>query len=296
MFSNGCWLLNIKKKPYILPPLPDFDRFPLHKYRSPGTVLPFRVFPKCSWGKCMFCADQKYCFHLTVHNGSYKKIIKDIKKIVQKYKAKGIYFLDAELPDSFMIFFAQSVLNDNKTIRWAANARFSADIADKKISEILFSGGCRLLRFGLESASCKILKKMNKGVTIKNAEQVLKTVSKAGIVTHVYMMKNFPGETNKDWEMSKQFILSNSQYIDMFSISDFILYEDSALWKQKKVIPKADQTFWAYPELSEKRQGVSESCEQIYKEFFRLRGPTRNCISTADTILLADKMNKGIFG
>ena len=295
-FSNGSWLLNINRQPYKPQPLPDFQGFPLQEYRSQGIVLPFRVFPKCSWGKCMFCADHKYCFYLTVNKENYEKIIYDIKKICEKYNAKGIYFLDAELPLSFMLSFSKSLIKTHTNIKWGANARFSSEIANSKIANELFSGGCRLLRFGLESASDKLLIKMKKGITVQLAKKSLRSVSESGIVTHVYMMRNYPGENIDDWKKSEKFILSNSKYIDMFNISNFILYENSPLWEQNKSVQVATNSFWAYPKLNDARQNKIEYNEQLYKIFFKLKGPTKNCIYTSDTILISDKMTKGIFG
>lgn len=54
-----------------------------------------------------------------------------------------------------------------------------------------------MLRFGLESASQKILDYMNKGTKVDVAEKILNLAARYGIRNHVYLMFGYPGKRKK---------------------------------------------------------------------------------------------------
>jgi hypothetical protein len=55
--------------------------------------------------------------------------------------------------------------------------------------------GCIAISGGLEVASPRILKLINKGITIETASESMKNFSENGIMTHAYLMYGFPTET-----------------------------------------------------------------------------------------------------
>ena len=279
------------------PPFPEFSRFPLDRYRAPGIVLPFRVFPSCTWGRCTFCADAKYRHHTTVAEGRVRSITQQVKRLVKKYDAKGIYFLDAELSGSFMVEFAEALKNESESPpRWGGNARFSALLAESTTAEALFAAGCRLLRLGLESGSPRMLKSMSKGITPLLASRVLSALHRAGIATHVYLMKGYPGETETDWQSTCAFLHDNAEHIDMFSISSFQLYSGSPLAKtlEATVDTAADESHWTHPFIRGYAQDLKADAQLFHRlehDFFTRRPFSRSFFCTADTLLLAEKFS-----
>lgn len=279
------------------PPFPDFSRFPLDRYRAPGRVLPFRAFSSCTWGRCSFCADAKYRYHTATADGKVNSITQQVMRLVKEYDAKGIYFLDAELPGSFLVKFAESITKESGAPPcWGGNSRFSARLAQSTTAEALFTSGCRLLRLGLESGSPRILKRMAKGITPQLASQVLSALHQAGIATHVYLMKGFPGETEADWQATCAFLYNNTECIDMFNISSFQLYSDSTLAKTlgASVETAADENHWTNPFIrgySQDLKADTQLFNQIERDFFTRKPFTRSFFCTADTLLLADRFN-----
>lgn len=280
-----------------LPPFPDFSRFPLDHYRAPGRVLPFRVFSSCTWGRCTFCADDKYRYHTDTNDGNMSSITQQITQLVKKYDAKGIYFLDAELPESFMVEFAETIKKESVyPPRWGGNARFSALLAEPTMAETLFASGCRLLRLGLESGSPPILKRMVKGITPLLASRVLSALHQAGIATHVYLMKGFPGETDADWQATCAFLHDNAAHIDMFNISSFQLYSGSPLARTlgATVDTVADENHWTHPFIKGYVQDLKADAQlflQLEHDFFTSKPFSRCFCCTADTLLLAERFS-----
>lgn len=292
-FPDNRWWA--KDSGETVPPVPDFSRFPLDRYRAPGRVLPFRAFSSCSWGRCAFCADAKYRCHTATAAGKVGSIAQQVLGLVKKYAAQGIYFLDAELPGKFLVEFAKALKTEaDSPPRWGGNARFSARLAEPAAAEALFASGCRLLRFGLESGSSHLLKRMAKGITPRLAAQVLNVLHQAGIATHVYLIKGFPGETEADWQATLAFLHEHADCIDMFNISSFQLYADSPLAGTlgAAVETTADENHWTHPLIQGYSPDLTADAQlfsRIEREFFT-RKPFSRCFSnTADTLLLAER-------
>ncbi len=285
---NGGWIAKSEEK--LTPPLPDFRHFPLEKYRAKSLVLPYRVYARCSWGKCTFCSDAKYTAHLAVAKGNPEFVAEQIQGLAKTNGAKGIYFLDAELPEQFIFSFAAEMKRMKSGLRWGANTRFFKELSGRKQAEKLFAGGCRFLRFGLESASPHVLQLMNKGIDPAEAKKILDATHGAGIATHVYLMRGFPGETEEDWQTTVDFLLNNANVIDMYNVSLFQLYERSPLCQildPHLFQSQAKQDRWVHPHLT-MRDDLSLNFEDLEQKFFSLKSSTRCHPTPADTIILAD--------
>ena len=283
---GGGWIAASRQVAQAL--RPEFSRFPLERYRAKGLVLPYRVFPRCSWRKCTFCADAKYAGHMSAKGGKPTRVASELIFLAEKYGAEGIYFLDAELPARFMIECGKHM--PAEILRWGANSRFTKALTEFSTAHKLYKAGCRFIRFGLESASPRVLKLMNKGVSSELAERVLATVHQVGIATHVYLMRGYPGELMEDWKITQDFLFRNAGTIDMFSISCFILYDGSPLSKTltpDQIDITATESRWVHPNIVS-HTVPDVDIEELEKEFFSIKETTRCYPNTADTILLGD--------
>lgn len=270
------------------PPRPCFDHFPLDRYRAAGRVLPYRVFARCSWGKCTFCADSKYAAHTPAAGGEAEAVAEELTALARSHGAKGFYFLDAELPEKFMLDLARHMMRLGPDLRWGANARFARDLEYQARADLLFAGGCRFLRFGLESASPRVLTAMRKGISTELAARVLQAVHGAGMATHVYFMRGFPGETDGEWDATVRFLLDNARHIDMFNVSVFQLYPGSplALRLGPQDSSGASPARWIY---ADQKLGMPTlDTRKLEEDFFTRKNFTRCHPTPADTILLAD--------
>ncbi|MDD4894252.1 MAG: radical SAM protein, partial [Candidatus Omnitrophica bacterium] len=74
--------------------------------------------------------------------------------------------------------------------------------------------GCKHLIYGIESGSQRVLSLMRKRFTISDADAVIKATHEAGIVVTANFMFGFPGETEKDFTETLDFIKRNAKYLD----------------------------------------------------------------------------------
>jgi len=81
-------------------------------------------------------------------------------------------------------------------IGWDIRAR--VDSVDESLLEKLKRAGCRGIHYGVESGTTKILKILNKRITIPEIEEAFSMTKKQGIMTLAYFMIGNPTETEED--------------------------------------------------------------------------------------------------
>jgi len=201
--------------------VPCYDDYDLTEYMLPEPILPIRASYGCYWGKCVFCLqyylEKPYFFIRKVDD-----LIEEIKYCIKTYNANTFSFADSSLPPQYLDEFATKIIKQKIKIYFLTQNRLEADF-DKTLLKKLYKAGLRVCAWGLESASPKILEKMNKGINIDSAEKVLKTAHSIGIQNIVYMIKGFPGETDNDFDLSCNFIEKNNKFIKNLRVAYFHL-------------------------------------------------------------------------
>ena len=208
----------------LITPQPIFDDLDL--YMSPKKIIPYRLSSKCYWNKCSFCTEHSY--QSLLNNRSIFEQIDYIEKMVYSYHVNGIMFQDSAIHPVLLRQLSKEISKRKLVFNWGINARFDSLLTDSLISQ-LSDSGCRFLRFGLESASPKILQMMNKGIMINEAQRILAQCRKEGILTHVYCITGFPSESLEDAQLTKKFLLNQNYYPDSFNFSKFLSYYVSPL-------------------------------------------------------------------
>jgi hypothetical protein len=89
---------------------------------------------------------------------------------------------------------AERLIAEKLSITWWGNIRFEKTFTPA-LCRLLASSGCVAVSGGLEVASDRLLKLMQKGVTVEQVAQVTRAFSDAGVMVHAYLMYGFPTET-----------------------------------------------------------------------------------------------------
>jgi anaerobic magnesium-protoporphyrin IX monomethyl ester cyclase len=105
---------------------------------------------------------------------------------------------------------AHELLRRGLDVNVLTYARFEAEFRDPKILDLWSRAGIRVIEWGLESASQKVLKKMIKGVSIKQVQNILNISTKNGIVNKLMLFHNYPGEEVEDLQMTVDFLRRNT--------------------------------------------------------------------------------------
>ena len=201
--------------------IPCYDDYDFTEYMLPEPILPMRASYGCYWGKCTFCLvyynDENYFFIRKVDD-----LIEEIKFCIKTYNVNTFSFADSALPPAYLDEFATKIIKQKIKIYFLMQNRLE-DAFDKTLLKKLYKAGLRVCAWGLESASPKILEKMNKGININTAQKILKTANFLGIQNMVYMIKGFPGETIDDFDLTYNFIQRNIKSIKNLRVAYFHL-------------------------------------------------------------------------
>ena len=100
----------------------------------------------------------------------------------------------------------------------------------RDLLRIMRNSGCKTIWFGVESGSSRILKKINKGITLEQNIQAFKLCKKEGIKTACSFMIGIPGETLKDIETSYKF--AKKLDADWCQFNIYIAYPGSSLYDE----------------------------------------------------------------
>ncbi|NQT83765.1 radical SAM protein [bacterium] len=99
-----------------------------------------------------------------------------------------------------VIEICREILRRRLDVGWDIRTR--VDTVTPDMIKALRKAGCRGIHYGVESGTDKILKVLNKGITVEQAGEVFQFTRKAGIMVLAYFMIGCPTETRQDIEKS----------------------------------------------------------------------------------------------
>ena len=169
---------------------------PMHALWSNGRWNKMMLAHGCYWGKCAFC-DGSLDYIQRYEPASIELIVDRMEAIMQQTGQSGFHFVDEAASPALLRKLAEEILRRKLTVSYWTNVRFEKSFTPE-LCYILAQSGCIAISGGLEVASPRILKLVNKGITIETARESMKNFTEAGIMTHAYLMYGFPTETEKE--------------------------------------------------------------------------------------------------
>jgi hypothetical protein len=197
---------------------------PMHKLWTDGYWNKVTLAHGCYWAHCAFC-DTTLDYIKRYESGTAEAIVEKLKAIMKQTGSTGFHFTDEAAPPGLLKSMAIEIIRQKLQITWWGNIRFEkAFTAD--LCQLLAASGCIAVTGGIETASDRLLRLMNKGVSLEKAAQVTRNFSKAGIMVHAYLMFGCPGETVQETidslEIVRQFFEANlfqSAYWHRFALT-----------------------------------------------------------------------------
>jgi len=163
---------------------------PMHRLWSDGRWNKLTLAHGCYWKKCTFC-DTSLDYISRYEPQGAKLIVDRIEKLICETGETGFHFVDEAAPPKVLIAMAEEIISRGIKITWWGNIRFEKSFT-REVTELLARSGCVAVSGGLEVASDRLLKLMEKGVTVEQVARVTGAFSEAGILVHAYLMFGFP--------------------------------------------------------------------------------------------------------
>ena len=166
---------------------------PMHRLWSDGRWNKLAVAHGCYWRKCSFC-DVGLDYIGRYEALPAKVLVDRIEAAIAETGQTGFHFTDEAAPPAALKALAAELKRRKVAISWWGNIRFEKAFTPELCRELAESG-CIAVSGGLEAASDRLLKLMDKGVTVAQAARAAKAFADAGILVHAYLMYGFPSQT-----------------------------------------------------------------------------------------------------
>lgn len=176
----------------------------LHSIWSDGTWLKLQLAQGCYWHKCAFC-DVTLDYIGNYKAASAVEIVDVMEKLIKSTGKTGFHFVDEALPPALIRNLCNELLKRKLSVTWWGNIRFDKTFTPE-LTELMADAGCIAVTGGLECANDRLLKLMNKGISLESARHAFQAFAQSGILVHAYLMYAFPSETKEEAVAALEFV------------------------------------------------------------------------------------------
>jgi len=166
---------------------------PMHSLWSDGRWNKLTMAHGCYWGKCTFC-DISLDYIKIYEPIAAKTLVDRMEELIAQTGETGFHFVDEAAPPALMREVALEILKRKLVVTWWTNIRFEKSFT-QDLCLLLKASGCIAVSGGLEVASDRLLKLIDKGVTVEQVAKVTHHFTEAGIMVHAYLMYGYPTQT-----------------------------------------------------------------------------------------------------
>lgn len=190
-------------------PLPAYDKIDMEYYTRPTVWASRPILLSFFWifssrgcpFHCRYCVAHEI-FGRRVRFRSTRSVLDEIRYLIDRHKIDGIYFYD----ESFTVNSARTIEMCNAIIEETPDIIFGcqtrANLISEKVIEKMAQAGWLQIDFGIESGSDRILKLIQKDITVEQVISAIGICKKYGIRSFANMMVNLPDETSGELKAS----------------------------------------------------------------------------------------------
>jgi radical SAM superfamily enzyme YgiQ (UPF0313 family) len=158
----------------------------------------------CPW-KCTFCNQEMFAWNYRAK--SAEVFADEVLRVSQATGMKSAYFFDLEFTlqkqRSLEMCEALIARGLHKSLKWCCQTR--ADMVPDEVLLAMKEAGCKLIHFGVESATPEVLKATNKKIRIDRIKDGIERAKKFGFKTAGFFMFGLPEEKPEDFDTTLEF-------------------------------------------------------------------------------------------
>ncbi len=206
--------------------------------------------------ECVYCSTSMLWgkFHRC---RSPKLVADEIESLINKYGIEAVWFFDdtLTLKKSHIEGLIAEITSRKLNIIWYCEVRVNT--VDKELLTAMYNAGCRYISFGVETGSPRILKTINKGITLQQVENVIDWCNELGIKTKAFFMLGLPDETVEDAKMTIDLIKKLKKKVTVIALAG-----------GTSILPGTRMETWA------KEKGYFPIDFSWVKPYYNLQNPT----------------------
>jgi hypothetical protein len=181
-------------------PAPDFDGLDLDGYQNGNVIFPLETSRGCYWNRCTYCS-----YHRG-EDGSWRPFPPEVMarhvESLGRRGAQAMMVVDEALPPPRAEKLAGIIERCASGPAWYFMGRLEKGFTAARCAR-LAAAGLYGIFFGLESGCPEVLHRMDKGIELEVARQVLDHVAGAGLAAHISLIGGFPGESRAQAEETR---------------------------------------------------------------------------------------------
>ncbi|MHB1389987.1 MAG: B12-binding domain-containing radical SAM protein [Thermoleophilia bacterium] len=215
------------------PALVDIDQFPstpydiidIEKYMVPdlgARSMKYFSSQGCPFG-CGFCVETSMYGRGWV-GFSAERVVDDLENLVRNHGVDAFDFADTNffVSKKRVQAICEGIIERGLDIKWAADVRTKQFIDfTPELRQLVYDAGCRRLLLGAESGSQAALQQIGKATTVDDTLHVSRLCNDLGIITRFTTMFGFPGEPEKDVELTLRMIEGIKAINEDFEVHGF---------------------------------------------------------------------------
>ncbi|HNW38905.1 MAG TPA: radical SAM protein [Candidatus Omnitrophota bacterium] len=211
--ANGLWQC-IDRKP-IVPldavPFPDYRSFDLSQYVAKNTTLV--EWSRGCLGRCSFCKNYRLVQGYRRHSPEH--VLEELIFLRNSYGINNFTVCDNLMNGDLqqLSSICEGMIKHNLQMRWTGQIAPRSQMHGE-LFKSMRQAGCFKIQIGVESGSARMLRLMKKPYSPELAAENIKAAKKAGMETEIFILVGFPGETEKEFHRTVDFVKQNSRYID----------------------------------------------------------------------------------
>lgn len=157
---------------------------------------------------------------------SINKVIEDLTYLKTNYNVDNIHFIDEAIPPKYLEILCDKLIEINLGISWftciKASKNFTFDLGRK-----MKQAGCVMVNIGIESYSDKVLKDMDKGISLEDIQVTTDNLALNGIWVHAFLINNFPTEELEDKLKTILYVFNSN--IHSVGLAEFLLSKNAKI-------------------------------------------------------------------
>ena len=205
--------------------IPSLEGYDLKSYFTPEIVMPYPASRGCYWRKCSSC-DHDFGMYYNIKN--IDKLIEEIKIFKEKYGITKFEFIDEAISPKYLETMSKRFIEEDLGVEFFCDARLE-DGFTRELFMQAFKAGLRMVLWGFESGSRRIMELINKGINIDNRYKIMQNAHEAGIYNFAFIFFGFPAETKAEAMETIEAICSHTDIIHSYGKSIFTMGKHTKL-------------------------------------------------------------------
>jgi len=243
-------------------PFPDRYSFNLKKYELifPGEIkkeLSGHMISSrgCPY-KCIFCSASAFSDRRVRYRSPYN-VVDEIEYMVEELRYKNIYIYDDHfvLNSKRTIEICDEIKKRNLDFNFFCYSR--VDSVTKEKFNKMAEAGCKVVSFGIESGSQKVLDYLKKGITVDQIIKAVRICKDVNIITKGTFIIGSPYESISDFKKTCKLVNKlyaiQPQFIANVGFNGIFIYPGTEIYKtalEKGILPKNFDWSKKYPNVA----------------------------------------------